>query len=213
MVASVDTSHDAFVRARGVVIGFAVAAIVLALVLGFAISWSLVGAVSAMDTSLAQIASGDFIFEIHPVRAVTVGGKVLTFDVDIPAQDAIHTWTDPHPVAKQDERVRVTYAKSTDTLVFSDMVGRDENYIRVSGAVSDVRTTVTGEALPSFTLTSSEVGHPLRAYCLPGTSAARQLQRLATSTVSAVILRNIDLTEALKGQYVINVLAIDLQAA
>jgi len=153
------------------------------------------------------------IFEIHPVRAVTVGGKVLTFDVDIPAQDAIHTWTDPHPVAKQDERVRVTYAKSTDTLVFSDMVGRDENYIRVSGAVSDVRTTVTGEALPSFTLTSSEVGHPLRAYCLPGTSAARQLQRLATSTVSAVILRNIDLTEALKGQYVINVLAIDLQVA
>ncbi len=60
MVASVDTSHDAFVRARWVVIGFAVAAIVLALVLGFAISWSLVGAVSAMDTSLAQIASGDF---------------------------------------------------------------------------------------------------------------------------------------------------------
>jgi signal transduction histidine kinase len=60
MVASVDTSHDAFVRARWAVIGFAVAAIVLALVLGFAISWSLVGAVSAMDTSLAQIASGDF---------------------------------------------------------------------------------------------------------------------------------------------------------
>jgi HAMP domain-containing protein len=60
MVASVDTSHDAFVRARWAVIGFAVAAIVLALVLGFAISWSLIGAVSAMDTSLTQIASGDF---------------------------------------------------------------------------------------------------------------------------------------------------------
>jgi len=153
------------------------------------------------------------IFEIHPVRAVTIGGKVLTFDVDIPDQAAIHTWAAPHPVAKQDERVRVTYAKSTDTLVFSDMDGRDENYIRVSGVVSDVQTTATGEALSSFMLTSPEVGHPLHAYCLPGTSAARQLQGLATPTVSAVVLRNIDLTEALKGRYVINVLAIDLQAA
>ncbi len=60
MVASVDTSHDAFVRARWVVIGFAVGATGLALVLGFAISWSLVGAVTAMDAGLAQIASGDF---------------------------------------------------------------------------------------------------------------------------------------------------------
>jgi signal transduction histidine kinase len=60
MVASVDTSHDAFVRARWAVIGFAVGAIGLALVLGFAISWSLVDAVKAMDAGLAQIASGDF---------------------------------------------------------------------------------------------------------------------------------------------------------
>jgi signal transduction histidine kinase len=60
MVASVDTSHDAFVRARWVVIGFGVGAIGLALALGFAISWSLVGAVREMDAGLAQIASGDF---------------------------------------------------------------------------------------------------------------------------------------------------------
>jgi hypothetical protein len=58
MVASVDTSHDAFVRARWAVIGFAVGATGLALVLGFAISWSLVGAVTRMDAGLAQIASG-----------------------------------------------------------------------------------------------------------------------------------------------------------
>jgi signal transduction histidine kinase len=60
MVASVDASHAAFVRARWLVIGFAVAAIGLALILGFAISWSLVGAVAAMDTGLGRIASGDF---------------------------------------------------------------------------------------------------------------------------------------------------------
>lgn len=153
------------------------------------------------------------IFEVHPVRAVTIGTKVLTFDVDIPAQDAIHTWTSPHPVAKQDERVKVTYTKSTDTLLFSDMDGRDENYIRISGTVGDVHATVTGETLPSFTLTSPEVGHPLRAYCLPGTSAARQLERFTTGATNAVVLRNVDLTEALKGRYVINILAIDLQRA
>jgi len=60
MVASVDTSHDAFVRARWAVIGFAVGAIGLALTLGFAISWSLIGAVQAMDAGLAHTASGDF---------------------------------------------------------------------------------------------------------------------------------------------------------
>jgi signal transduction histidine kinase len=60
MVASVDASHEAFVRARWVVIGFAVGATALALVLGFAISWSLIDAVTAMDAGLAQIASGDF---------------------------------------------------------------------------------------------------------------------------------------------------------
>ena len=60
MVASVDASHDTFVRARWIVIGFAVGAIGLALTLGLAISWSLTGAVEEMDAGLAQIASGDF---------------------------------------------------------------------------------------------------------------------------------------------------------
>jgi signal transduction histidine kinase len=60
MVASVDAGHAAFVRARWAVIGLALGAIGLALTLGFAISWSLIGAVRAMDVGLAQIASGDF---------------------------------------------------------------------------------------------------------------------------------------------------------
>jgi signal transduction histidine kinase len=60
MVASVDTSHDAYLRARRNVITFAVGAIGLALVLGFAISWSLIAAVKDIDAGLEQIASGDF---------------------------------------------------------------------------------------------------------------------------------------------------------
>jgi signal transduction histidine kinase len=60
MVASIDTSHDAYVESRAVVVGFAVGAIALALVLGYAISWSLISPVQRIDERLNQIASGDF---------------------------------------------------------------------------------------------------------------------------------------------------------
>ena len=60
MVASIDATHDAYLGSRWVVIGFAAGAIVLALVLGYAISWSLIGPVLRMDTRLKEITSGDF---------------------------------------------------------------------------------------------------------------------------------------------------------
>src|SRR5213594_280511 len=60
MVASIDATHDAYVTSRRVVIEFAVGSIALALALGYAISWSLIGAVRHMDERLQQIASGDF---------------------------------------------------------------------------------------------------------------------------------------------------------
>jgi signal transduction histidine kinase len=50
---SYETSRDLF-------IGVAVAAIVLALLLGFVLSWSLVGPIRRIDARLAAIASGDF---------------------------------------------------------------------------------------------------------------------------------------------------------
>jgi signal transduction histidine kinase len=60
MVASIDTSQEAYVVSRRLVIGFAIGSISLALVLGFAISWSLIGPVKQMDARLREIASGDF---------------------------------------------------------------------------------------------------------------------------------------------------------
>jgi signal transduction histidine kinase len=60
MVASIDASHEAYVSSRALVIGFAVASVALALVLGYAISWSLIGPVKQMDTRLKEIAAGDF---------------------------------------------------------------------------------------------------------------------------------------------------------
>jgi signal transduction histidine kinase len=51
---------SSFRSSRNLFIGVAVAAIVLALLLGFALSWSVIGPIQRIDARLAAIASGDF---------------------------------------------------------------------------------------------------------------------------------------------------------
>jgi signal transduction histidine kinase len=51
---------SSFQNSRNLFIGVAVGAIVLALLLGFVLSWSLIGPIQRIDTRLAAIASGDF---------------------------------------------------------------------------------------------------------------------------------------------------------
>jgi signal transduction histidine kinase len=65
MVARIDASQEAYLASRWVVIGFAIGSIALALVLGHAISWSLIGPVQQMEARLEQIAAGDFTQEIR----------------------------------------------------------------------------------------------------------------------------------------------------
>ena len=65
MVARIEVSHAAYVTARWLVIGFAVGSIGLALVLGYAISWSLIGPVKRMDVQLRRIAQGDFSYRVE----------------------------------------------------------------------------------------------------------------------------------------------------
>jgi len=60
MVASVEASRTAYETSRLVVVGFAAASIALALVLGYTISWSLIGPVRQMEARLSEIAAGDF---------------------------------------------------------------------------------------------------------------------------------------------------------
>jgi signal transduction histidine kinase len=60
MVARVEVSHVAYHTALWVVIGFAVGSIGLALVPGYATSWSLIGPALRMDAQSRQIVSGDF---------------------------------------------------------------------------------------------------------------------------------------------------------
>ena len=150
------------------------------------------------------------IFEIHPVRAVSLAGVSQNFDVGIPDPASIHTWLAPHPLNDQDGRIRVAYDRAADTLTFTGMDGQDENYVSVPGAVSNLALGTAGAA-STFTLASPDIGHPIQVIALPGTRAAGQLAALTASNVTLIALRNIDLRQALAGQYVINLLAIDLQ--
>ena len=150
------------------------------------------------------------IFEIHPVRAVSLAGGVHAVNVDIPEQKSIHPWDKPLP---QDSRITVTYDKAKDTLTFTGMDGMDTNYVHVKGDVSAVTLNVTGGAPAFFTFVSPDLGLAFQVYCLQGTTAARQLRQLKTPAITMIALRNIDLAQALKKKYTINLLAIDIQTA
>jgi signal transduction histidine kinase len=60
MVAQTDQNRDAYTASIWVVVGFAMGSIALALLLGYALSWSLVSPVRRMDTRFNEIAAGDF---------------------------------------------------------------------------------------------------------------------------------------------------------
>ena len=69
MVASIEAGENAYRTSRWTVLAFALGSIGLALLLGYAISWSLIEPVKRMDASLREIASGDFS------RSVEVGNR------------------------------------------------------------------------------------------------------------------------------------------
>ena len=155
-------------------------------------------------------------FEIHPVRAVTLNGQTHPFDVDVPDQDSIHTWLIPHNLNLQDNKIKVKFDQVKDTLTFTEMNGQDENYVRVSGAISKIKLSTSAGTLSSFTLDSSDIGHSLTVFCMQGTTAATQLKALKTAgatQVEMVALRNIDLQEAMKSRYRINLLGISIKDA
>lgn len=152
------------------------------------------------------------IFEVHPVRAVTIGGQVIPFDVDIPDQASIHTWQSPHDLGIQDAAIRVAADAARDTLTFSHMDGQDENYVSVSGTVTKIQVPDALSGPATFTFTSGDIGHPLQGICLQATRAIKQVAQVGdAATVNMIALRNIDLPSAAKGNYVISLLAIDIQ--
>ena len=64
---------DAYTSSRNQFIGVAAGAIVLALLLGFVLSWSLIGPIQRIDSRLAAIASGNFSEHVNVVNRDELG--------------------------------------------------------------------------------------------------------------------------------------------
>ncbi len=60
MAAKIDQNHSAYLGSRQFVMSFALGSILLALLLGYVISWSVIEPVRQMDARLRRIAEGDF---------------------------------------------------------------------------------------------------------------------------------------------------------
>jgi signal transduction histidine kinase len=73
MVAGIEASKQAYENSQSVVVAFALGSIVLALGLGYAISWSLVGPVEEIEARLNQVAAGDFTQRVHVTNRDELG--------------------------------------------------------------------------------------------------------------------------------------------
>jgi len=73
MVAGIEASTRAYDTARWIVVAFALGSIALALAMGYAISWSLIGPVKEIEGRLDQVAAGDFKQRVHVVNRDELG--------------------------------------------------------------------------------------------------------------------------------------------
>lgn len=73
MVTGIEASNQAYATSRWIVVGFALGSTILALTLGYAISWSLIGPVTEVEARLSQIAAGDFAQRVHVVNRDELG--------------------------------------------------------------------------------------------------------------------------------------------
>jgi class 3 adenylate cyclase/HAMP domain-containing protein len=73
MVAGIETSNQEYERSRWIVGAFALGSIVLALALGYTISWSLIGPVKQIELGLNQFAAGNFTHRVDVINRDELG--------------------------------------------------------------------------------------------------------------------------------------------
>jgi signal transduction histidine kinase len=80
VVAGIEASGAAYRASQTIVIGFALGAIVLALVLGRTISLSLIGPIREIDAQLSEIAAGDFTRRVNVVNRDELGALAVNIN-------------------------------------------------------------------------------------------------------------------------------------
>jgi signal transduction histidine kinase len=73
MVAGIETSRQAYDKSQLIVIVFALGSILLALALGYTISWSLIGPVKQIEAQLNQVAAGHFTQRVDVINRDELG--------------------------------------------------------------------------------------------------------------------------------------------
>jgi two-component system, NtrC family, sensor kinase len=73
VVAGIEASRQAYKNSQWIVIAFALASILLALALGYTISWSLIGPVKQIEAQLKQVAAGQFTHRVDVVNRDELG--------------------------------------------------------------------------------------------------------------------------------------------
>src|ERR1700722_98377 len=73
MVAGIETSRQAYENSQWIVIAFALGSIMLALALGYTISWSLIGPVKQIEAQLNHVAGGHFSHRVDVINRDELG--------------------------------------------------------------------------------------------------------------------------------------------
>jgi class 3 adenylate cyclase/HAMP domain-containing protein len=73
MVAGIETSRQVYESSQRIIIAFALGSILLALALGYTISWSLIGPVKQIEGQLKQVAAGDFTHKVDIINRDELG--------------------------------------------------------------------------------------------------------------------------------------------
>jgi len=138
VVSGIDESEEAYRTSRVVVIGFAVGAIALALLLGRTISWSLVGPIGEIGARLHRIAAGEFVQQVEVANRDELGelatnvnrtseqlGRLYTdLNAEKERSEALLLNTLPQPIVDRLHRGETVIADRIEaaTILFSDLV-------------------------------------------------------------------------------------------